>query len=340
MLMEKLSNTPGVSSFEEPVRNVIRAEIEPYVDEIHVDAIGNLIAHKKGPAGSPKVMFMAHMDEVGMIVRGIRDDGLLALLPLGSVDPRVIDSRIVKVGPNGVPGVIGSKAIHLQSPEDRNTPPSFKMLFVDVGATDKASAEKLASVGDVVWFDSVFRTMGDGFYKGKALDDRAGCAAIITALKQGPFPCDFYAVFSAQEECGMRGAGAAAEYVAPDVAVVFEGTTANDVWDVEPEHTVVRLGDGVVITPADGSNIAHPGVLKTLIALAERNGIRWQYKRSVTGSTDAGVIRPRIGGIPVAVLAVPCRYIHSPVTMMKAVDLEAAAALGVAFLKNGGKLEE
>lgn len=331
MLLAKLSEASGISGQEGEIRAVIRNEIAPYVDEIKVDPIGNLIALKKGKAGKARVMLAAHMDEVGLMVVGFESNGLLHVGSVGGVDPRVLVSKTVYVGRDKRPGVIGSKPIHMLKREDMDRATELDALRVDIGAKNKEDAEKLVKLGDPVVFATKCEPIGDGFMKGKAFDDRVGCCAIIEALKvQHDF--DLYGVFTVQEEVGLRGAGVAAYQVEPNLALVLEGTTAHDVPET-PEHKVSTvLGKGPAIVHMDRSWMGNRQIINRLVEVTEAAGVPYQFKRTVTGGTDAGRIGLTKEGIPSAVVSMPCRFIHSPVSVIHLSDFENYVKLAGLFL--------
>ncbi|MEA4883049.1 MAG: M42 family metallopeptidase [Clostridia bacterium] len=337
MLLAKLSEVAGISGQEAEVREAIRAEIAPYVDEITVDAIGNLVALKRGRgtgvSGGRRVMLAAHMDEVGLMVKGFESDGLLRVASAGGVDPRVLVSKMVYVGRGSEkhPGVIGSKPIHLLKREDMDRATDIKSLYVDIGASSKEEASKLVQIGDPISFATKCEPIGEGFIRGKAFDDRAGCCGVIEALKaQHDF--DLYGAFTVQEEVGLRGAGVAAFRIKPDLALVLEGTTAHDIPKA-PEHAFSTVpGKGPAIVHRDASWIGTRSVIDRLVATAQAAGVPYQFKRSVTGGTDAGRIGLTEAGIPAAVMSVPCRFIHSPVSVMSISDFENYVKLAGLFL--------
>lgn len=331
MLLARLSEASGISGQEGEVRAVIRNEIAPYVDEISVDPIGNLIALKRGRVGKTKVMLAAHMDEVGLMVVGFESNGLLHVAAAGGVDPRVLVSKTVYVGRDKRPGVIGSKPIHLLKREDMDRATGIDALRVDIGAKNKEDAEKLVNLGDPVVFATKCEPLGDGFMRGKAFDDRVGCCAIIEALKvQRDF--DLYGAFTVQEEVGLRGAGVAAYRTKPDLALVLEGTTAHDVSET-PAHKVSTVpGKGPAIVPMDRSWMGDKRIIDRLVEVAEKAGIPYQLKRTVTGGTDAGRIGLTREGIPTVVVSMPCRFIHSPVSVINLSDFENYVKLAGLFL--------
>ncbi len=329
MLLESLCNASGVSGNEGEVRNIIISQIKPYCDDIFVDSIGNVIALKKGKDHSKKVMIAAHMDEVGFIVSGITDKGYLEFKKVGGIDTRVIISKNVLVGDKKIPGVIGMKAIHLQSKSEREEVPKVKSLFIDIGAKDKEDAEKYVNLGDYVTFATKYQEIGEDLIKAKALDDRVGCF-VMTKLIKEPQKYDTYFCFTTQEEVGLRGARVSAYRINPDIALVLESTTCADVHNVPDHRTVTRMGEGVAISFMDSSTI----VKKEYVEFLERisKGIPAQLKKMTSGGNDAGAIHLTGEGIKTASLSIPARYIHSPVSVASKKDIDAMEKLAKRFL--------
>ena len=330
--LKTLSELYGVSGNETRVRAYLRRQVEPYADEVFVDPVGNLYAHKRG--SGPRVMLAAHMDEVGMIVRGITDAGTL-LYDAGGIDPRVVVSKRVSVGPNDIPGVIGAKAIHLQSWDEMKRVLPHENLYIEIGAKDKASAERLVSPGDYICFDSDWVEFGDALVKARALDDRVGCNCMLSIL-EGDYPCDVTCAFTVQEEIGCRGAMVAGWNIKADCVIALEGTAANDTGMEDECMKVCRVGEGVAISFMDRGTIAHRGLYKRLREVAQEAGVRWQVKKFVSGSNDARYFQNEHGALAAAVLSVPCRYIHSPSNVASFHDIEAQYQLVDAFLAAGG----
>ena len=333
MLLKELSELTGVSSGETAVRHYIRDRIQGQVDRIQTDRLGNLIARRDQGKKGPLVMLTAHMDEVGLMVVGIDPSGLLKITTVGGIDERVLISKRVLVGPQRIPGVIGAKPIHLQEKEERKRPVKTTGLFVDIGATDRSDAEKDVKIGDLIAFDVEAGPFGDGLFKGKALDDRAGCAVLLNLMeKKYNLPLAY--VFTVQEEVGLRGATVAAFGLNPDLALVVEATSAGDVPPLKKHQASTRLGAGPAISFMDRSVIVNPALIQRLVAVAEEAGIPYQFRESTTGGTEAGVINQTRSGIPVAVISVPCRYIHSPVGILNRNDLTQTVKLIDAFLRD------
>ncbi len=337
MVLKELTALRGVSGNEGAVRDYILEKVKPLADEVRVDRMGNVIATKKArlPHNGHHVMLAAHMDEVGMMIVGVNENGLLSYKPVGGIDPRVVVSKRVKVGDDAIPGVIGAKAIHLQSADERNRVLQHDQLYIDIGARDKASAERLVSPGDFVTFDSEWVEFGDGCVKVRALDDRVGCNTMISAL-EGDYPCDLTCAFTVQEEVGCRGAMTAGWGVDYDSAIVLEGTAANDLGMVDEWMKVCRVGEGVAVSFMDNATIRNRDLYKRLCALAEEKGIAWQVKKFISGGNDSGSLQRNNGARATCVLSVPCRYIHSGSNVACFHDIDAQYQLVEAYLAAGG----
>ncbi|HHW18802.1 MAG TPA: M42 family metallopeptidase [Firmicutes bacterium] len=316
-LIKKLTETFGPAGAEGPIREVIRKEVEPYVDEIRVDALGNLICHKKGQGGK-KLLLDAHMDEIGLMVTHIDDNGFLRFGTIGGVNPYISLGQRVYFE-NGTFGVIGSEKI--EDPKDVKA----EKLFIDIGAKDKKSAEEKVKIGDSAAFFQPMLDLGSRVVA-KAMDDRIGCAVIIETLRRlGPVRNEIYAVFAVQEEVGLRGARVAAFGIEPDVGVAFDVTRTGDT----PKGITmeVALGKGAAIKVKDSSLICHPGLKEYMVKLATQVEIPYQLEVLEAGGTDSGAIQLTKAGIPAGVISIPCRYIHSPSEMVDLGDVEACIRL-------------
>lgn len=332
MYIKELCSLDGVSGCENEVRSFIIEKIRPLADELTVDSIGNIIALKHGERRDKRVMLSAHTDEVGFIISGITDNGFLEFKTVGGIDTRVIISKHVRIGRNKINGIIGIKAIHLQTRDERRSVPKLSSLYIDIGAKSREEAEKLVSLGDYAAFDTRYSDFGTNKIKAKAIDDRVGCAILIELMREKPL-FDTYFCFMAQEEVGLRGAGLAAARVKPDIALVLEATTCSDVGGVSEADYVTRLGGGAAVSFADRTTVVERGFCEWLINSARKESIPVQYKASVSGGNDAGAIHLANGGIKTASVSVPCRYIHSSVGIADKSDIEAVKALALLFLK-------
>ena len=325
--LARLSELHGVSGVEDEVREYIIKEIKPYCDEVSVNSTGSVIAFKKGKnTPENKLMICAHMDEVGLIVTDISEKGLLSFATVGGIDARVLCGTPVLVGDDKIPGVIGAKPIHLLKEDERSKAPEVNGMYIDIGALTKDEALQSVCPGDYAVFDTNFGEFGDGLLKGKALDDRAGCAVLMEIIKRD-LNCDLYFVFSTMEEVGLRGAKCAAFSLAPDMAIVVESTTAADIPGVDECSKVCRVGEGAVISFMDRTTIYDRGLLKMVQRIANERGIKWQFKKGVTGGNDSGTIHNSRGGIRTSAISLPCRYLHSPCGVIAESDLNAVCEL-------------
>jgi len=338
-VLQELSDGFGVSGFEDDVREAIVRFIAPLVDEVKVDALGNLFAVRRG-SGSKTLMLDAHMDEVGFIVKWIDENGYLRFAPIGGWDERIVPGhRIVLLTREGTKqaGVIGTAPPHIVPVESRKKPIPLESMFIDVGATSKDEAAEMGiRIGDPLTIHYPFTTLRDGYVTGKAFDDRAGCAVLIeTARRLAESALKMTVVFSFVfgEEVGLRGARTAAYQLEPDLAIALEGTIGADMPGVSPESQPVRLGLGPALSVADRSIIVSRKVLGALEAVAESASIPYQYKLPTYGGTDAGAIHLTRGGVLAGVISVPCRYIHSPISTLRLDDLENTISLTTALVE-------
>ncbi|MEM2098757.1 MAG: M42 family metallopeptidase [Candidatus Bathyarchaeia archaeon] len=335
--LEKLSSACGVAGREEEVRNLMIKLLKPYVDEIRVDKLENVIAVKKGAKSTPKVMLAAHMDEIGLMVKTISKEGFLQFAKLGGIDDRILLAQkvIVYTAKGTLPGIVGSKPPHIQKEEERKKIVTYDELFIDVGAESREDAAAMGiKVGDVIGFDVKYERLGKELAIGKAFDDRIGCAVMIEALKLlQNVDCTVYAVGTVQEEVGLRGAGTAAFGIDPDVALALDVTIAGDVPGVKEFDTSVKMGKGPTLTVSDSGLIVHPKVLRWLIDVAEENKIDYQLETGLMGTTDAARISLTRQGVPSGTISVPARYIHSPAGIISLKDAENAAKLTAAAVQ-------
>lgn len=322
----------GVSSFEDEVRSYIRERVAPFADSIRVDAMGNLIVFKKGAKSTGnKLMLCAHMDEVGLIIRAITEDGYLKFSCVGGIDRRVLLGKRVAVGDKKVTGIIGLKAIHMTSPEERKRVPKLEEYYIDIGAKDKEEAETLVNIGDCGVFVSDAVEFGNGMLKAKAIDDRVGCA-ILVKLSEEELPMDCTFVFNVQEEVGTRGAFGSAFSVTPEIAMVLEGTTAADNPALDEHCQVCWPGKGPVISWMDGSAVYDRDLFEMLRDLADQNNVPWQMKHYLAGGTDAGAIQRTKEGVRVTGISAAVRYLHAPSSVASISDMEYMLTLARLFI--------
>lgn len=336
MYLKDLTELLGVSGYEKKVRDFIKEKISNKVDGIEEDPLGNLIAKKKGRTDK-KLLLCAHMDEVGFIVSNIEEDGKLSILPLGGIDTRSIIGKKVLVGEKEIPGIIGFKAIHLQRDEVYE-PPRLENIKVDIGVTKKAEAESKVKIGDFVAF-SINSMEHKGWFSGKALDDRGGCSILMDLISSDiELYYETYFVFSVQEELGLRGAGVSAEKVNPDLAIVIETTTSGDNPEFPADRRSTELGKGPAITFAHSGYVVDERLFKWIVDIARENNIPYQVKRRTAGGTDARRIATTLAGIPSAVISIPARYIHSPMSVINLDDYANTLRLVSILLTKEAKL--
>lgn len=337
-LLKQLCELDGVPGYEDEVREFIEKQAAPYATSMEVDPVGNLIVFKKGAKARKRpLLLMAHMDEVGFLVRDITEDGMLKLAAAGGIDPRVLIGRRMRVGDKKIPGIISLKAIHLTTPEERKEAPGLGSLYIDIGCTSREQAEELVMRGDPVIFDSKFLEFGVDCVKAKAIDDRIGCAVMLELLKQD-LPYDTYFAFVVAEEIGSRGATVAAQRVAPGCVVAIEGTTAADMPDVAPHKQSTVQRQGAVVSLMDKGTVYDRPFREKVLAEADAQGVKWQYRKSANGGTDARV-GTTCGSAAIAFgLAAPVRYIHCACNVAYLPDLEEVRKLAEIVIKEAGEL--
>jgi putative aminopeptidase FrvX len=339
-LLRELCETPGVSGREERLRAIVRRELTPLVDELRVDALGNLIALKRGH-GALKLMIAAHLDEIGFLVSFIDDRGFLRLQPIGGHDARnMVGQRVLVCGDVDLPGVLypALKPPHLLEASERDKAPRLPQFFVDLGLPAE-EVRRQVPIGSMVTMAREFREVGETV-SCKALDNRLALYLMIEALRRvGSHAIDVYAVATVQEEVGLRGATTSAFDVDPDLGLALDVTIAADLPDVPEHERVTLLGGGTAIKIMDGDSISHPRVVEFLRTLAESRGIPYQMEILPHGGTDAAALQRTRRGIPAVTISTPCRYVHSPVEMVHRQDVEASIALTTAFLEEAHRGE-
>ncbi len=324
-LLRKLSDAHGLSGREENIREIIKEEIAPYVDEIKTDSMGNLIAVKKG--GDFKVMLAAHMDEIGCMVQYIDDRGFIRFVTIGGwFTPALYAQRVILHGTKGpVIGVLGGKPPHMMSDEDRKKTLKPEDLFIDIGAT---SAEEVAElgieIGCPITIDREFKALAGSRITGKAFDDRVGVAMIIETLKQLETEHTVYAVFTVQEEVGLKGAKTSAYAINPDCAIAIDVTIPGDHPGIEKKDASIEMGKGPVIILVSASGrglLSDQAMVQWLRSTADASAIPYQIEVGTGGNTDATIIHLEQGGIPSVPFSIPARYIHSPVEVVDMQDI-------------------
>lgn len=338
-LLKQLCELDGVPGYEDVVREFIEKQAAPYADEMLVDAVGNLIVFKKGakPRKRP-LLVMAHMDEVGFLVRDITEDGMLKLAKAGGIDPRVLIGRRMRVGEQKLPGIISLKAIHLTTPEERKEAPGLDSLYIDIGCTSREEAEALVTRGEPAVFDSRFMEFGVDCVKAKAIDDRIGCAVMLELLKND-LPYDTYFAFVVGEEIGSRGATVAGRRIQPGCVMVIEGTTAADMPDVAPHKQSCRQRQGAVVSLMDSDTVYSREFREKMLKAADEKGVKWQYRKSANGGTDAGVGTTSGPAALAFGLSAPVRYIHCACNVAYLPDLEEVRKLAEIVIEEAGELD-
>lgn len=325
-----LTSLFGASGSEGDVRHAILNEIRPYCDKIEVDRLGNIIAFKRGlMEASASLMFCAHMDEVALMVTHIDGEGYLKFESVGGIDPRILPGKHVIIGRKKYHGVVGVLAPHLS--KEKDAAPKMEDLYIDIGALDREDAEKYVSVGDLIGFDVNYQEFGEGMVRAKALDDRAGCYALIEMIKKDlPFDATF--AFTVMEEIGCLGAMTASFAVRPQYAVILEGTTAGDIHSDKSSSCVCKVGAGPVVSFMDGSAIYDRELFRAALESAKEAGIPVQLKEAVSGGNESGTIQKSWNGCKVLAISVPCRYIHSPVSIASLEDIENVIRLATVLM--------
>ncbi|NLX61333.1 MAG: M42 family metallopeptidase [Tissierellia bacterium] len=331
MLLKRLTEASGISGNEWEVRNLIINEIKDHVDDLKIDKLGNVIAFKKGKEIPKKLMITAHMDEVGLMIIDVDDKGYIKFTTVGGIDKRILVSKPVLVGDKKIPGVIGSKPIHLQMKEERDKAIEVDNLYIDIGVDSKEEALKYVKIGDYITFDSRYIEFGDNLIKAKALDNRVGCSLLIELIKEVE-DISFYGVFTVMEEVGLKGAGPAAYSVDPDICIVLEGTLCYDVPEIDSHFIPTRLNDGPAISLIDKTTLFNKALREKIVEIAKLNDIPYQYRKSSMGGNDSGKIHTTKEGAITATISVPCRNIHSPTSVMSRKDYENTLKLLKAIL--------
>ena len=325
-LAKRLTEAFGVSGFEDEIRSVIREEIAGLVDEVTVDALGNLVAFRRGTGGGKRVMLAAHMDQIGLMITHVDEKGFMRFTPIGYLYPLACWGGQVRFAD----GTVGSIGLDGRRDPTKELP-ELRDMFVDVGATSRSQVKQ--RVGDVAAFWPGFVAQGDIWFSPN-LDDRAGCVVLVQLLrdlKDVAISHDLYAVFTTQEEVGPRGARTSAYAIDPEIAIALDVTDTGDVPYATPAMEVT-LGRGVAIKIQDSGMISHVGLNRLLIAAAEAHGVPYQLEVLQGGTTDAYAIQVSRGGVPTTALSLPSRHIHTPSQIVDARDADAAVRLLRALL--------
>lgn len=335
-LLKETTQEPGAPGFEHRIRNFIKAQIEPFVDELKVDDMGNLVAIKKGKSDK-KAMVTAHMDEISFIVTHIDDSGFVRFHTLGGFDPKTLTAqRVIIHGKEEVLGVMGTKPIHVLTPEEKAKPIKTHDFFIDTGFSAEEVNQKI-SIGDPITRERSFIEMGDTV-NSKSIDNRVSVFILMEALKEMKDtqpPTDIYAVFTAQEEVGIRGAIAATMGINPDFGINLDVTLAYDLPGAGSHEKCTSLGSGTAIKIMDAMTICDYRMVKFMKEIADRENIEYQVEVLTAGGTDtAGMQRYSQGGCIAGGISIPTRYLHQVIEMAHKKDIRGSIDLLKACLES------
>ena len=322
-LLSKTCETAGAPGFENRVRELVLSNIKPHVDSIEIDNMGNVIALKKGKSDAKKVMIGAHMDEIGFIVTHVDPNGFVKFHPLGGFDPKTLTSqRVIIHGKKDIIGVMGSKPIHVMTPEEKNKVPKITDYYIDLGI-DKKEVDKIVKVGDSITRQRELIEMGD-CVNCKSLDNRIAVFILMEVLAKMDKPAyDTYAVFTVQEEVGIRGAQVATQKIQPDFGFGLDTTIAYDVPGAAEHEKITSLGKGVAIKIMDASTICDTRMVSFMQKQADSNKISWQNEILTAGGTDtANIQRMTPGGSIAGAFSIPTRHIHQVIEMVNKSDVK------------------
>ena len=336
-LLKELCESSGIPGREERIREIVRRELEPIVDEITVDSMGNMLCIKK-KSGATKLMIAAHMDEIGFVVSHIEEKGWVRIVALGGHDPRNMVAQHVRIcaDEGDLTGILypGIKPPHIQNPEDRNKKLEVKDFIVDLGLSGDEVKEKI-QIGTPVTLKRNFIELGE-CVSCKAMDNRVAVYIMIKAMQNAEkYGFETYAVATSQEEIGLRGATISAFGINPDVGICLDTTLATDTPGVSDREKITELGEGTAIKIFDSSAIQHPRLVKFLQDLADKREIPWQHEILPRGGTDSAAMQKSRAGVPVATISTPTRYIHSSVETINKSDLKGSVDLMTVFIEEG-----
>lgn len=331
-LLKKIIESAGIPGYESEVARLMFNEFKKVSADVHIDSFGNVIARKG--KGKKKIMLAAHMDEVGLLVKHISKEGFISFIKVGGIDDRILPAQrvIIKAKKGDVFGIIGSKPPHLQKEEDRKQPLKYENMFIDIGCQAKEEVQKRVEVGDAVIFEPNSGVLNGKLYYGKAVDDRVGCYALIKIFEKIKAPAEIYAVATAQEEVGLKGARTSSFKINPDFAIALDTTVAGDTPQIQERESALKLGAGVAITLIEACGrgmIVNERIKNILIESARANKIKYQIDVIDGGMTDGAMIYMNREGVPTGVLSVPSRYIHSATGVFHIDDVSAAIDLAI-----------
>lgn len=334
-LLKKICEAPGVPGYESRIRNIVLKEIESLADSVEVDNMGNVIALKKGKSSDKKAMIGAHMDEIGFMVTHVDDKGFVRFTTLGGFDPKTLTAqRVVVHGKKDIIGVMGTKPIHVMTPEERNKMPKIKDYYIDLGMP-KEKVQGIVSVGDPITRERELIEMGD-CVNCKSIDNRVSVFVLIETLRKlKAMPYDVYGVFTVQEEVGIRGANVAAHTLNPDFGFGLDTTIAFDLPGAQPHEKVTSLGEGTAIKIMDAMTICDYRMVDYMKQVADKKKIKWQPELLTAGGTDtAGIQRMGKNGAISGAVSIPTRHLHQVIEMAHKGDIENSIKLLKACLES------
>lgn len=338
-LLKKLVESPSVSGSEKNVRDLLVKELKPHVNEVRIDKIGNLIARKG--SGSPKIMITAHMDEIGLMVKHVDDNGFISFEPIGGWDKRILQAQKFKIHGSKGPliGVIGSKPIHLQEKEEEKRVTKIKDMFMDVGARSKKEVEKMGvNVGDFITQHGELNRLGVSRFTGYGFDDRVGCLELIEVVKNlKKFKGTVYAVGTVKEEIGLVGIRGSAFGINPDIVIALDTTISGDTPGIKPHETTAKIGGGPALMIKDAISIIQDEIKKWVQGIAKRNKIPLQFDILSGGATDSSIVPTIREGIPSLAILTPSRYTHTPVEVVDMNDVKNSVKLVAELVKSAHK---
>ncbi len=331
-LLKKILNASGVSGYEKDISAIMLEELGRICEDAFIDKMGNVIARKG--SGKKKIMIAAHMDEVGLLVKHVNNDGYISFVKIGGIDDRVLPAqRVVIKAKNGdLTGIIGTKSIHLLKEEERKKPLKYEDMFIDIGCQSKEEALKKVSIADPIIFEPNTGALGNNLFYSKAVDDRIGCYALIKIMERVNCDAEIFAAATVQEEVGLKGARTASFKIDPDFALVLDTTIAGDTPHVNEQESPLKLGAGVAITIVEASGrgvMVNEKTRDLLIGEAAKNNIKFQIAIIEGGMTDGAMIYMNRAGIPTGVLSIPTRYLHSATSVFSMSDVESAVELAL-----------
>jgi len=339
-LLKKILDASGISGYEKEISGIMKAELKKSCADVIVDNFGNVIA-KKGK-GRKKIMIAAHMDEIGFLVKHISKEGFINFIKIGGIDDRILLGQrvMIKARTGDIRGIIGAKPPHLMKGDEAKNPVKYEDMFIDIGCKNAEEAKKKVEIADPIVFDADSGILNGSLCYGKAVDNRAGCYALIKIMEKLKAPAEVYAVATVQEEVGLKGARTSSFKIDPDFAIALDTTVAGDTPGIKDTESDLKLGAGVAITIIEASGrgvIVNEKVKELFIQTAKRNNIKYQLDVIEGGMTDGAIIYMNREGIETGVLSIPTRYIHSSTGVFNLNDMDSAVDLAVKVIEKIAK---